>query len=290
MLAIVSFGCQPRSVSDLSEEVPSQTLNSEQSNPFRDAVNKAIEAANLTQTAKTYDEWSTVSDAWQQAIGLMQSVPTSSPNYETAQAKVIGYQKNLEYARQNVQAIAQRGLSDCETAMQAAASVSVMEDQVEDIDPAIRSCKSMDELSAASEKFPAALDGVDPKTFVSNRCRGNESLKTTSICQTLLSAMTTVYYLAVSPGSPAPDDPVPVADRETIEALIAAAQAEDRIKVEAILASPDVALIPGGAIVDLIGQSGEFVQVKLRSRDIRGNDLSGEVRWTGSRFVQSQQF
>lgn len=291
ILALVSFGCQTGSAPELSEEAPSQTPNSEQSNPFRDAVNKAIEAANLTQTAKTSDEWNTVANAWQQAIGLMQSVPSSSPNYETAQAKVIEYQKNLEYASQNVQAIAQQGLSDCETAMQAAASVSAMEDQVEDTDPAIRSCKSMDELSAASEKFPAAFDGVDPKTFVSNRCRGDESLKTTSICQTLLAAMTTtVHYLAARPGSPAPDDPVPVADQETIEALIAAAQAQDQMKVEVILASPGVALIPGGAIVDVVGRSGELVQVKLRSFDVQGNDLSGEVRWTGSRFVQSQKF
>ncbi|MBF2082984.1 hypothetical protein [Thermoleptolyngbya sp. C42_A2020_037] len=291
-LAAIALGCQSWPVAEPSAEAPTQPPTAEQSNPFRDAVNKAMEAATLTQTAKTHDEWNTVSAAWQQAISLMQAVPTSHPSYETAQAKVGEYQRNLEYAHQNAQKakLTAHRMSECEAAVQAAARVSSMADQVEDLDPAIRVCQSLDELTAASEKFPAALDGVDPKTFVSNRCRYEESLKTTPICRTLLAAMQTVHYLAVRPGSPTPDDPVPVFNKQVMVALTAAAESQDLSRVRSILSSPDVERIPGGSIVEVVEISGDLALVELRTRDVQGNDLSGEIRATLSRFVQSQQF
>lgn len=291
-LAAIALGCQSQPVAEPSAAVPSQPLNAEQSDPFRDAVNKAMEAATLTQTAKTHDEWTTVLEMWQQAIDRMQAVPASHPNYQTAQAKVSEYSSNREYARQNAQTaqLAIQRLNDCEAAMQTAARVSSMADQVEDLDPAIRVCQSLDELTAASDKLPTALDGVDPKIFVSNRCRYEESLKTTPICQTLLAAMQTIHYLAVRPGSPAPDDPVPVFNKPVMEALAAAAKAQDANRIQSILNSPDIELIPGGSIVEVVEISGDLVLVKLRTRDVNGNDLSGQVRATLSRFVQSQQF
>ncbi|MDY7012874.1 MAG: hypothetical protein SVX43_04600 [Cyanobacteriota bacterium] len=71
--------------------------------PFKDAVNKATSAAQLTQTATTPEEWQTVADDWQAAISLMQAVPEGDPNYAVAQEKVAEYQTNLEYAQQNAQ-------------------------------------------------------------------------------------------------------------------------------------------------------------------------------------------
>ena len=180
-------------------------------------------------------------------------------------------------------------LSDCEKAMETAAAMPDMKDKVEDVDPAIRSCESMNELIAASSKFPAALDGVDESTFVSNRCTYNSSLKSTLICRSLLSTLTTIHYLAVNSETPAPKDAVPVADRETIKMLVSAAQGQDREKYNSIAASSSVALISGGAVVDIVTTDGELVQVKLRSRDVRGNDLSGQVRWTHSKFIQNRQ-
>lgn len=76
---------------------PSQT-------PFRDAVNKAMEAANAVQTAQSSEEWQAVVILWQEAIALMQQVPQEDPNYQTAQQKVTEYQKYLEYAQNNSQA------------------------------------------------------------------------------------------------------------------------------------------------------------------------------------------
>ncbi len=76
-------------------------------------------------------------------------------------------------------------LSSCEKAMKAAADVPDMQDTVEDIDPVIRACGSMDEFIAASSQFPAALDGAGEEIFVTNRCTYNASLQNTAICKSL---------------------------------------------------------------------------------------------------------
>lgn len=76
--------------------------------PFREGVNKAMEAAKQTQTAKTEAEWATVAELWEGAIAAMRSVPQEHEKYATAQQKATEYEKNLEYAqRNNVTFIAQ---------------------------------------------------------------------------------------------------------------------------------------------------------------------------------------
>ncbi|MCL6752791.1 hypothetical protein KBT16_18160 [Nostoc sp. CCCryo 231-06] len=72
-----------------------------QADTFREAVSKAINTANLTQSAKSPDDWKTVVNQWQAAIALMKNVPSSSSNYVVAQQKIIEYQKNLNYAEKN---------------------------------------------------------------------------------------------------------------------------------------------------------------------------------------------
>ncbi|MDZ8080050.1 MAG: hypothetical protein RMX35_13380 [Nostoc sp. DcaGUA01] len=84
--------------SPLTSESPNVLLETD---TFREAVNKAIKAANLTQSAKASNEWKTVVNEWQGAIALMKNVPSSSPNYPIAQQKIIEYQKNLDYAQKN---------------------------------------------------------------------------------------------------------------------------------------------------------------------------------------------
>lgn len=85
----------PSSIPEKSPVVLPQTDN------FREAVNKAVSAANLTQSAKFKDDWKTVMNEWQTAIELMKTVPTSSSNYAIAQQKIIEYQQNLNYAQKN---------------------------------------------------------------------------------------------------------------------------------------------------------------------------------------------
>jgi hypothetical protein len=72
--------------------------SSPQPNSFREAVNKAMSAATITQSAKSKDDWNLVASQWQEAIALMKAVPASSPNYALAQKKVVEYQPNLDYA------------------------------------------------------------------------------------------------------------------------------------------------------------------------------------------------
>jgi hypothetical protein len=79
---------------------PSPTAQAE---AFRWAVNRAMSAAELTQTAASREEWQRVVSWWQEAIKLMQMVPASHPNYEIAQAKVLEYERNLAYAQGQVQ-------------------------------------------------------------------------------------------------------------------------------------------------------------------------------------------
>jgi hypothetical protein len=67
--------------------------------PFPSAINAAMEAANLTQTAQLSSEWEAVAAKWQESIVLLELVPEDSPNALTAQAKIAEYGKNLQYAQ-----------------------------------------------------------------------------------------------------------------------------------------------------------------------------------------------
>ncbi len=69
--------------------------------PFRDAVNSAVKAADLGRAAKTKEEWNVVANRWQEAVSLMRRVPPSSPNHEVAVTKVAEYQKYLIYAQES---------------------------------------------------------------------------------------------------------------------------------------------------------------------------------------------
>jgi hypothetical protein len=69
--------------------------------PFRDAVNSAVKAADLGRAAKTKDEWNVVANQWQEAVSLMRRVPPSSPHHEVALTKVAEYQKYLIYAQES---------------------------------------------------------------------------------------------------------------------------------------------------------------------------------------------
>ncbi|MBN3907400.1 MAG: hypothetical protein HWQ35_12795 [Nostoc sp. NMS1] len=87
--------------SQVTSPTPFAAALTPQTNTFREAVNQAISAAKLTQSAKSPDEWKTVVSQWETAIALMKSVPSYSPNYAIAQQKIIEYQKNLNYAQKN---------------------------------------------------------------------------------------------------------------------------------------------------------------------------------------------
>ncbi len=67
-------------------------------------MNKAMSAATITQSAESKDDWNSVVSQWQEAIALMEAVPSSHPPYPVAQQKSIEYKRNLDYALKNVAA------------------------------------------------------------------------------------------------------------------------------------------------------------------------------------------
>lgn len=74
--------------------------------------------------------------------------------------------------------------AECGSAMEAAASVSVVEDTVTDTDPAIIVCASVEAFAAAAADYPDALDGTDAMLWLSNRCQFSEdpAVQSSAIC------------------------------------------------------------------------------------------------------------
>jgi predicted aspartyl protease len=70
-----------------------------QNDTFRQAVNRASSAVAIGQSAQSASDWELAATRWQQAIALMQQVPSHSPNHGQAQAKVREYQQYLSAAQ-----------------------------------------------------------------------------------------------------------------------------------------------------------------------------------------------
>jgi hypothetical protein len=89
-----------RPVVQPAEPSLAEASEAEEFEPFRDAVNRATQASDLTQAAETPQDWQQVASLWQDAINLMKAVPESHPRYEVAQQRSLEqYPKNLEYAQ-----------------------------------------------------------------------------------------------------------------------------------------------------------------------------------------------
>jgi hypothetical protein len=67
--------------------------------------------------------------------------------------------------------------------MKLAADVDPMHDTVTDLDPAIQQCESLADFESASRKFPAALDGVSARAFLTTRCAPKPSVALEMVCQ-----------------------------------------------------------------------------------------------------------
>ncbi|MGG6241835.1 aspartyl protease family protein [Nodosilinea sp. AN01ver1] len=66
---------------------------------FREAVNRAASAVAIGQSAQSQDDWQLAASRWQQAIALMEQVPSSSPNHAQAQTKAQEYKQHLAAAQ-----------------------------------------------------------------------------------------------------------------------------------------------------------------------------------------------
>ncbi|MEB3211302.1 MAG: TFIIB-type zinc ribbon-containing protein [Leptolyngbyaceae bacterium] len=79
------------------------SASSQPSAAYQQAINLAGQAATQTQVAQSAQDWQQIANLWIQSIELLKQVPSSSPNYATAQQKIQEYQVNLNYARQQLQ-------------------------------------------------------------------------------------------------------------------------------------------------------------------------------------------
>ncbi len=62
----------------------------------------------------------------------------------------------------------------CSDSFAAAAAIGDLQDTVEDLDPALTACGSIEEWIAASSTNPGAIDG-DPAQYLLNRCQYTEA-------------------------------------------------------------------------------------------------------------------
>ncbi|MDX2216318.1 MAG: retropepsin-like aspartic protease [Oculatellaceae cyanobacterium bins.114] len=81
-------------------EVAASPAPAPQTDSYQRAITRASSAYTIGQSAQSQDDWRLVASRWQQAIDLMASIPTSSPNHALAQRKLPEYRRNLTYAQQ----------------------------------------------------------------------------------------------------------------------------------------------------------------------------------------------
>jgi predicted aspartyl protease len=79
---------------------------------YQDAVNRASSAFNISQSARSQDDWQLVASRWQQAIDLLEQIPASSSNHTQVQQKIAEYQRNLAYAQQQANRTVESAPSD----------------------------------------------------------------------------------------------------------------------------------------------------------------------------------
>jgi hypothetical protein len=75
----------------------------------------------------------------------------------------------------------------CEQAFTAADKERELQDTDKYLDPAFTACSTLSEFKAASEAHPGVLGNTSAEAYVTERCRGNESLAGTPLCTALRS-------------------------------------------------------------------------------------------------------
>lgn len=123
MLTIVGTGCSsnnPANEQSNIDNTPLVALNNTPAKPkvslkpqtiepnkFDIALDKAYGALTISQSAQSPEDWNLVAQQWSEAIALMKSIPASSPDQALAQKKLIQYQQNLSYAKQQASRLPQ---------------------------------------------------------------------------------------------------------------------------------------------------------------------------------------
>lgn len=64
------------------------------------AMDVAVSAELLSESAVSVEDWQLSLSRWQEAIALLRQIPTNSPLYATAKPKIAEYQRNFSAAKQ----------------------------------------------------------------------------------------------------------------------------------------------------------------------------------------------
>lgn len=95
----------PASASDAS---PTYSTQATADVSFDQAVMKAANAAELADVAQTADDWQQVTQHWQAAISLLQTIPATDEKFAIAQQRLPEYQKQQRLAQQQATQFADR--------------------------------------------------------------------------------------------------------------------------------------------------------------------------------------
>lgn len=85
--------------SSVPKNIPSQPST------FELALDKAIGALNISQSAQSIDDWKLVINQYQGAIALMGKITQGSPYFDSAQSKIRQYQQEIRYAQGEIKAL-----------------------------------------------------------------------------------------------------------------------------------------------------------------------------------------
>ncbi|MBW4625242.1 MAG: retroviral-like aspartic protease family protein [Brasilonema octagenarum HA4186-MV1] len=133
-------------------------------NYFEQGLNKAVGALNISQSAKSTEDWNFVAILLADAIALMKKVPADSPDFTNAQAKILDYQLDLKNAiHKAVPPINPLQQAQPER-IAAIPQVSVTPTVTPTVTPAITQPTITKTPAAAPEKFQPPLPQVTPLT------------------------------------------------------------------------------------------------------------------------------
>ncbi|RCJ15268.1 hypothetical protein A6S26_08060 [Nostoc sp. ATCC 43529] len=90
---------EPATPAATPEAQPPQPSETEPS-VFELALDKAVSAWSISQSAQSPDDWNLVASQYQDAIALMQTVERQTPEFAFAQSKITEYQRQIKYAKQ----------------------------------------------------------------------------------------------------------------------------------------------------------------------------------------------
>jgi clan AA aspartic protease (TIGR02281 family) len=101
-VATVSTPSPPTDSAENSEPVatPSSQPKLSAKEAYEQAVDAALSAESIGQSAQSTDDWRLVISRLQEAMQLLKQIPSSSPYHAPAQSKLAQYQKNLRLAQQ----------------------------------------------------------------------------------------------------------------------------------------------------------------------------------------------